>query len=235
MRVTCTKLSFRRKPVPQPGYIPIFPNNRHAKAFGYAESFDCSSLSPMQLGPVGGALNLENYYQHSKVYEDELVPREAGESHFCLCGNEELGRHAKPGPAFFAARHKAYHDPVPHRHKRRNVKPVYSWYCDADGTTHCCTYVQSRWFYCDNYARLCAETEAYRRLKERFDKGEAKIEIFGYDAFTPASLDEDTLYAYYCDESRPFGHEMVLLCMLLDQAPWARYREEHRAKRVKIQ
>jgi hypothetical protein len=216
------------KPVPQPGYIPIFPNNKHGHAFSYANSFDCSSLSPMQLGPVGGAHNLENMYQFSKIFEDELSDT------VCTCGNVELGTHYMPGPAFFAARHKAYKDVVPHRHKRRGGKPAYSWYTDAeDGTTHCCTYIQSRWFYCTLYVELASKTPAFQKLKAMYDDGVTKLEIFGYDAFTPDDLSEETLYKHYCDGRRPFGHEMVLLCMLLNTSPWIRNKEEARNKRIK--
>jgi hypothetical protein len=218
-RVTATKMHMRgKKPVPKEGYKSIFPNNRH----GTLGLFDCSSLSPMQLGPINRAHNLENYYQFSKVFEDELSDE------VCNCGNTELGKHYKPGPTFFAARHKAYNDPTPHRHKRRGKKPAYSWYIADDGTTTCCTYIQSRWFYCTLYESLAIKMPAFQRLKELYDDGTTKLEIFGYDAFTPT----EELYYHYCDGRRPFGHEMVLLCMLVGETPWI---EQVRQKRLKIE
>jgi hypothetical protein len=39
------------------------------------------------------------------------------------------------------------------------------------------------------------------------------VQICGYDACTPNAL--DTLYRRCCDPSRPFGHEMVILTLLL--------------------
>ena len=202
MRVTATKLKMRGpKPVPQQGYVPIFPNNKHAHAFSYKDSFDCSSLSPMQLGPVKGALLLENYYQFAKVYEDELSEEN------CECGNVELGPHKKPGPKFFAARHKAYNDPTPHRHKSRGPVPVYSWY----GEGMCCTYIQSRYHYCTHYVELASTRPAFARLQTL-----EQVEIFGYDAFTPT----EPLLKHYLDPSRPFGHELVLVCMLRGEEPW---------------
>jgi len=57
------------------------------------------------------------------------------------------------------------------------------------------------------------------------------LQIVGYDAYTPRATDPDTLYEHYLDETRPFGHEMVILTMLCvddtEQRPWNRFRREH--------
>jgi hypothetical protein len=42
------------------------------------------------------------------------------------------------------------------------------------------------------------------------------LEIVGYDAFEPTS----PLETHYKDQTRPFGHELVLYSLLKDERPW---------------
>lgn len=233
--ITARKMPFgRTKPTPTPGFTPIFPNNWHGHAFGY-ESGDFSSLSPMRLGPASNPLggkecgdkpskpivahNVENFYQFAKVFADEVITGER-----CDCLNQTFP-HDKPNPKFFAARDLAYADPIPHRHKKKGAKPLYSCY----GNVHY-TYIQSRWFYCIEMERLATPKEAYVRLKTLYDQG-THIEIHGYDAYKPDATDHETLYIHYLDEKRPFGHEMVLLAMIViddrEKYPWHRYKREN--------
>ncbi len=227
--ITARKIASARggKPPFTPGFIPIFPNNWHKHAFGYG-SGDFSSLSPMQLGPAkdgcgNAAHNVENFYQFAKVYSDELTDE------LCECrGTDDstFQYHFKPSGKFYANRDKAYADTVPHRHKKKGIKPEFSCY----GNIHC-NYVESRWFYCSEMERLLIPTEAFARLKKLYDEGKS-IEIIGYDAYKPDGTDADTLYRHYCDERRPFGHEMVILSIIAlgddkESYPWNRYRREH--------
>ncbi len=222
-RITAKKIIGRIKPVPTDGYTPIFPNNWHAHSYGYG-SGDFSSLSPMRLGPARykdlESKNVENFYQFAKVFPDEIGVDS------CTCGRPF--RHNAPGPSFIVARDNAYKDDVPHRHKKKGPKPLYSCYGDIH-----CTYIESRWFYCSEMERLLAEAPAFARLLAMYNDGKS-LELLGYDAYPPDAIDADTLYRHYCDEKRPFGHELVILTMIALGAegaasyPWNRYHREHR-------
>jgi len=209
--ITATKIRGRGKPVPQAGFTPIFPNNWHGHGFGYGTG-DFSSLSPMRLGPtVGGALNIENYYQFAKVFPNELSEER------CDCGSPSLGEHFKPSPKFYETKAAAYADKTPHRHKQKNVIPAYS---DYDGVH--CDYIESRYYYCSEMERLAKDTPAFKRLYDMFWVEKKSLEIFGYDAYPP---DVNNLHGHYNDPKRPFGHELVILTMIVlkpDDYPWKR-------------
>jgi len=226
-RVTATKIRGRSRPVPQPGFTPIFPNNWHGHAFQYGTG-DFSSLSPMQLGPTtDNAFNIENYYQFSKVFPNELSEE------VCDCGSISLGEHFKPGPKFYEARAAAFADKTPHRHKQKNVIPAYSAYGNPE--VHC-DYIESRWYYCSEMERLGSATPAFKRLYDMFWVEKKSLEIFGYDAYPPNGTDVESLYAHYCDPKRPFGHELVILTMIVlkpEEYPWKRERPVER-KKIKV-
>jgi hypothetical protein len=110
--------------------------------------------------------------------------------------------------------------------------PVYSVHVDSDGVERHFTYVESRYFYCLQMEKLATQTPAFTRLQKYKAEG-YKIQIVGYDAYTPDGIDPDTLYRHYRDPERPFGHEMVILTLLVidshhrDQYPWNRYYSDH--------
>lgn len=237
--------------VPAPGHLPIFPNNKHGHGFGYG--YDFSGLSPMRLGPVRhgqpslpDALSIENYHQFNKCFPNEINAAEP-----CECPRSAQWAHFKPAPLFYAKRAEAYADPVPHRHKydsavlkkankdyvnHRSINvPMYSVHETAAGEERHYTYLESRYFYCHAMETLIMSTRAeqWAQLQDLLARGYA-LQIVGYDAYTPRATDPETLYAaHYLDESRPFGHEMVILAMLCiddaEQRPWNRYRREHAA------
>jgi hypothetical protein len=226
--VTATKMRMRRTPVPAPGHYLVCPNNKHASNFGHPG--DYSSLSPMRLGPVawtpeGNALNIENFHQFAKCFPKELSDQPCTE-----CGYRE--EHNKPSEAFYETRKRGYADPTPHRHKfsaKDGNAPAFSVQFDEQGREHHYSYVQSRYFYCKQMELLATEREAFRQLVSLRQQGYS-LDIHGYDAYTPTGTDADTLYAHYCDPSRPFGHEMVILTLLVlepDQYPWDRFRREN--------
>ena len=239
-----------------PGWLPIFPNNKHGHGFNYGMG-DFSGLSPMKLGPVlhgqkdvPPATSIENYHQFNKVYVQELqdgVP--------CDCPRAGEWAHFKPIPEFYTLRNNGYRDPKPHRRKfsLKEIKdgkvkageevkgnafhknaPVYSVHVDPDGTERHFTYVESRYFYCLQMEKLAKATPAFARLQKYKGAG-YKLQIVGYDAYRPDGIDAETLYRHYCDPARPFGHEMVILALLaLDtepraRYPWNRYYDEHPA------
>lgn len=233
--------------VPDAGYMPIFPNNKHGNAFGYPCG-DFSGLSPMRLGPVRhgqaslpDAMNIENYHQCNKVFPNEILPNTP-----CDCPRSARWAHMKAAPIFYSKRLQAYLDVVPHRHKYDDAKlkaankayvkgnknvPLYSVHEIGNEERHF-TYVESRYFYCIQMETLIGSTRQaeWQRLQDYLARGYA-LQIVGYDAFRPTATDSDALYAHYQDGSRPFGHEMVILTILcLPNAadrPWHRYNADH--------
>jgi len=234
--------------VPAPGHLPIFPNNKHGHGFGYG--FDFSALSPMKLGPVRhgqpslpDAQSIENYHQFNKVFPNELLIDVV-----CECARSAEWAHFKAAPVFYAKRLEAYGDPVPHRHKYASAelkkankdyvgkakvnKPMYSVHETPTGEERHYTYLESRYFYCHQMETLISSTRPaqWSQLLDLLVRGYA-LQIVGYDAYTPRATDPDTLYEHYLDETRPFGHEMVILTMLCvddtEQRPWNRFRREH--------
>jgi hypothetical protein len=164
------------------------------------------------------AKNLENFHQFSKVFQSEV---------------DENG---DPTPAFREMRIRAFGDPVPHRHKfdypeikkmtQGNInKPLYSVFSDSNGTERRFSYVQSRYFYCSVYTQFCLRDNNFENLKEMIRDG-INLQIVGYDAYDVGDKD---LYDCYLDDSRPFGHELVLYTLLTvhdkTQYPWEKYRE----------
>lgn len=198
------------------GYLLVFPNNKHGNR---ADGYGCEALSPMRLGPVQHgepgvptALNIENYHQAAKVFSHEL---------------EDDGTTVKA--AFFELRDKLYQDAKAHRHKPGAIGvPEFSVHLDAYAGERRYAYVESRYFYCHWYERLAKATAECAHLRAQLQRG-VNLCITGYDG-RPVS--EQGIEAEYLDAGKPFGHEMVLYCLLTiadpAQYPWNRYYEGHK-------
>lgn len=208
-------------------YRNIFPNNKHGNR---CDGKGMPSLSPMRLGPVIHneldlpiALNIENYHQFSKVWPNEVDDK----------GN--------PTQTFRERQIEGFQDPIPHRHKfstevmtqlRKSVngenrnQPLYSVHKTIDGEERRFTYVESRYFYCHFYEILAKETSDFAKLKSYLDKG-INLLIVGFDGYEVIN----DLYTHYCDEKKPFGHELVLYSLLTiddpDNYPWNVYKKRH--------
>lgn len=211
-QVTVTKLKIMKKPEDIEGFLKIFPNFKHQNR---KDGFGCSSLSPKAMGPIEHnmphlpvAQNLENYHQFAKIFPFEII-------------NGKITEEAKD------IRVKAYESKIPHRHKYDAKKlkkygnvniPLYSLYYDKDGKEHKYTYIQCRYFYCHWYEKIAKETDDFKYLIDRLNKG-YNLQIVGYDGFTPKNVQE-----HYLDEKRPFGHELVLYTLLTidnpEEYPW---------------
>ena len=166
----------------------------------------------MSLGPVKHkqpgvpeSFTIENYHQFNKCFVHEL---DTVENRIKDC--------------FFNARDNAYQDKTPHRHKIKGKIPLFSIHLDATAGIRRYSYVQSRFFYCWWYEKLASVEPAFKFLQTQLAKG-INLCICGYDAHEPY----ENMYKVYCDESKPFGHEMVLYCLLKGVFPWKRYYEEH--------
>lgn len=230
-KVVCFMMRMMKEVPLREGYLNIFPNNKHQNR---KDGFGCSSLSPMQLGPVNHcqisndvslpvALNMENYHQYNKVYPNEV------------------DKNGDPTEEFRKRQLIGYKDKIPHRHKfdaktmaklRKQISgenrnaPLYSVCTTVDGTEKKFTYVQSRYFYCKAYEHLAKQTDDYKKLVKMIKRG-TNIVICGYDGY---EVTKD-IYAHYCDPKRAFGHELVLYSLLTTadekDYPWNKYRADN--------
>jgi hypothetical protein len=86
------------------------------------------------------------------------------------------------------------------------------------------SYIQSRQFYCNFYEQLASQQADFRHLKQKLIDG-YNLQIVGYDGRSMAGV---TAEQAYLDPSAPFGHELVLYCMLTienkDDLPWRKHK-----------
>ena len=200
-----------------PGYVNVNVTSGNSKWKG---------LSPMKIGPctfkeiilpmtwypsgihpgfadngdgyqVATSMNFENFWQGSKIMDVDLD----------ASGNIQ--------PSFFERRAKMMRDPQPHRRAlpKAKGKPISAYF---NGALY--DYIQSRPIYCDLYAAYASETPEYKELVRLRDSG-VNLHIIGYDGLD-TEVNEDTMMKAFLDPARPFGHELVLSCMLKDIAPW---------------
>jgi hypothetical protein len=227
-----TKLRMMRAPEHHPGFMKVFPNNRHG---GRSDGLGLPSLSPMRLGPVNHgqpglppAMTIEGFHQFGKVFPTEVDS--SGE----------------PVAEWFAMQLDAYRSLEPSRHKpaanatttgNKNV-PLYSAWVQRNGVRKKVTYIESRQFYCGFYERLVAvpDSEAatdFESLRACLDSG-YNLQIVGYDGRPVDEKDTDDLAGHlekmYLDPSAPFGHELVLYTLLAVENPadypWRRNQTE---------
>jgi hypothetical protein len=89
-----------------------------------------------------------------------------------------------------------------------------------------------REIYCPAYAQCVVKTKAYKKLEELLDDGvNVQVEfseniihndcdqILGYDGYDYIS-EGKTLKDCFYDTKRPFGHELVLACLLNGERVW---------------
>lgn len=220
--VKVSKLRMMKSPEYFKGYLNVFPNYKHENR---KDGFGCKSLSPKSMGPVGHqmpnlppAKNIENYHQFAKFWKFEM------------------DKNGNILPQYLQARIDAYNSTTPFRHKHErqtllkynnNVNiPEFSMYYDKDGKEHRYNYLDCRYFYCHFYEILAKEDSNFLKLKEMINNG-YNLNIVGYDGF---NVEKSTLEHYY-DTSRPFGHELVLYTLLVEEDsskyPWNIYYEKN--------
>lgn len=231
-KIICQKMGMMKAVELKNGYLNVFPNNKHQNR---TDGFGCASLSPMQLGPVKhrqpglpDALNIENYHQFNKVFHGEFTVDKTMKKTFTK--------------DFYTTRRNGYLDPVPHRHKPRTDRPdlghtdipVCSVHKTLLGFNRQFTYLESRFFYCMAYESLAKQTADFKEVMEKHKNG-VNLCICGYDAYPllTKNYDEMTqkLYDNYLNLDRPFGHELVLVCLLAlykDDYPWRRFHRENK-------
>lgn len=211
-KVCCRKLKMMSVAPHVPGFYSIFPNYKHG---GRSDGIGVPSLSPMSLGPVKGvgqlpeATNLENWWQGQKLYK------------------EEIDRYGNVAESFYLRRDAMFADPIPHRRKENMNSEVEAWlWTNNEGHQIRYKYVSSRQFYCNVYERLSENNTDLEDLRNLMKQG-MNLNIIGYDGFdfekaegrTPA----EKLMKCYLDDKRPFGHELVIVSLLLlkpEEYPW---------------
>jgi hypothetical protein len=215
--VMCSKMTMfqGQTPVFEPGFLNVFPNFKHQKQYG---GFGCKSLSPKDIGPIDHgqpglpvALNLENFHQFSKQFPGET------------------------DSDFRQAQVDAFNDPIPHRHKptasagpgkNKNIPRHWVWIRPETKERVVFGYKECRQFYCNYYERAVRELPDYKTLLSKLHAG-VNLRICGFDGYMP----DKSLEEHYLDESRPFGHELVLYTMLVHendpaQWPWRKHKTE---------
>ena len=216
-----------------PGYVNINATSGNARWKG---------LSPMKLGPfnlqehrvvtpwypngihpgftpVGTDLqvipctNMENIWQGSKVFDIDLESKiplwiEPGSI-------SELDVNRLIQPSFYERRRKMAYDPQPHRRALPKAK----------GTTVCAywdgtllAYLDSRLIYCELYTSLVQATPEYHELVRMRDAG-TNLQILGFDGQN-LPITPEAMRAACLDPTKPFGHELVLSCLLKGITPW---------------
>jgi hypothetical protein len=207
--IIVSKMHMMKNPIYVNGYLNVFPNYKHQNR---PDGFGCMKLSPKSLGPVHhnmpglpAATTIENYHQFSKFWQFELDDNDAILEKYKL------------------ARIEAYTAP-PLRHKydkktllkyNNNINiPKFSMYYDKDGNEHRYTYLQCRYFYCHYYELLATKEKDLITLKKMIKNG-YNLNIQGYDGYNITM----NLMEHYNDISKPFGHELVLYTLLVENDP----------------
>lgn len=178
-----------------------------------AEHVDAATLARDESQRLGGvalpasASNLENLWQYGKVWSGDIA--------------EGSGA---PSAGFFRRRAAGWTKAKADRHaladpsrkgsaqcRRTQETRYHYWFGQYLG------YVEARRrVYAPLYERLVRETDAWKELEARVARGE-KLLLIGYDAYDREDRSWDECFA---NEKRPFGHEMVLACMLENQRPF---------------
>lgn len=221
-KIICTKLYMMKDPIHYDGYKKVFPNYKHGNRI---DGYGCPKLSPKSLGPINHGMkdlpiakNLENFHQGAKVF------------------NCEVDEHNKITKQSYEIRKKIYNSSIPYRHKfefedmkklgKINKQPLFSIYYDKNNNEHRYNYIECRYFYCHYYEILVQKIDDFKILKKMLDDG-YNLQIIGYDGYPISNLMEQ-----YLDDSRPFGHELVLATMLIlenkDEYPWNIYYNTHK-------
>jgi len=153
--------------------------------------------------------NLENYWQGSKIYPQDIVN-----------GIIQL--------SFYQRRAKMMADSKPHRRAlpKSQGSPIAAYF---DGNI--LNYVPSRIYYIMYYSYLVQLLPEYQDLVRRLESGE-NLQILGFDGYDPASglpyganpITYEVLERAMYDPKRPFGHELVLCGILLGNCPWENFK-----------
>lgn len=154
-------------------------------------------LSPFKLGPVPlddgtTALNLENLWQFSGVYEEHW-----DSVNEC------------PLPEWYAWRDAGYANPLPHRYPMgKGVRPVCTWW-DGEALD---SFQTRQHLHTPTYIDSAKETGAWRWLLRELKRGK-RVVLRDFDTFDTVA-EGITLEAALADPNRKVGHGMILAAEL---------------------
>lgn len=196
-----------------------WPHVEGYERFNVCKNNKYQDLSPMLLGPVYDengeeyGKNIEDAWQCSKVFEHQLENgKESLKSDEWWAKWNEWSRRGRFSGE--ARRHRTIKSTPPD-------KTLFSYYMGDR-----LDYITSRKrMYAVWYAQTVKKTNAYKDLKARHLSGQnlLLLEYDGLDRDNPEEnkdLDEKSLQQYIDDPSRPFGHALVLACVLLGFEVW---------------
>jgi len=225
-RLQCLKISAMRVAPFQEHYLNVM---LVLDAVRRRDGIDGSALAPGRLGPV--------------VHEQPGLPPATSVSAYVV-GSEvwtcEMDLASRmPIPHWFEMRIEIFGSVVVRRPKYRYFETTnrleYSLYVTLAGQERRFDAIEARYFFCTAYADLAVRKRLFAQLKEWHADG-VDLCFCGFDAPStpvPWPLTADALYRdYYCNDKVAFGHELVLLALLLcedthDELPWDRYRREY--------
>ncbi len=208
-QVRCNKLPNRFASLPEDRNHPQIEGFKNINVCSGSPSKDWRTLSPMLLGPIEYqfheigdekethlfATNLENLWQFSKVWP-----------------GEEDAKTKLPSRIFFTRRQQGWLDKKAHRRVKPGA-PLYSYFKGEK-----LNYLEARRkIYCPLYASLVEKTPASQKLYKMVHEQGQNIQTLGYDGY---AFSGKTLRECFLDTSRPFGHELVLVCLLLNDRVW---------------
>ena len=220
--VICSKMFMMKKFEPTLDYQTIFPNFKHKNR---RDGKGYPSLSPMSLGSVQHnidtlppALSLEGFWQGSKLYEEE-------------CHEKIPNRTFFPNSTFYLNREMMFLANPPLRRKPNMTSKVVAFvWEDKNGCEEYLDYLTSRQVYCHLYERLVEKNRDLIALRWFIDVG-YNLNIVGYDGYDFHSQEGDTLAQKllncYLDTTKPFGHELCLVSLLVlkpKEYPWRIYK-----------
>lgn len=173
------------------------------KMYGYrnincctsSKSFSC--LSPMKLGPIKEkglvSENLENFWQFSKVWKDDL---------------DEEGNIKEE---FYKRRKKAFASKKATRH----VPGKKGKYCEFVlwGEERLDFYEAKKKIYCKLYEKYAVKTQAFKELLDMIEGG-YNIQILGYDGRDIKDISTFPYEEEMRSSEHIFGHEIVLAHLL---------------------
>lgn len=174
-----------------------------------------SQLSPFLLGPVrthtgDTAMNVENAWQFSKIYEEHWDKQ-----------------NDRPLMSYYKWREQGWADERAHRYPMgKGRKPLGCYWDDSDisgliqnnGLTD---YIHSRaMIYSTIYAKAVKKTKAYDKLKTYVEEfPERNLYLLDYDAYDHRALGMDYIDVMRCEE-RKMGHAFVLAMCLEKKPVW---------------
>ena len=228
--VMCTKMSMMKEVNHTEGYLSVYPNKKHGNR---KDGLGLPALSPMNLGPIDSkqpnlpiSHNLENFWYASKLFPSQILCKK--ESHDDCDGKCFRKYQIEMFTNSEAERHN--------KHSKENGKKVFplGWlWTESNGTTKLFKYVESRQFYCNYYERLVKKEDQFKKLINLMNDG-MNLNIIGYDGINlNITLDDvkEHLNACYLDGSKPFGHELCLMTMLVfedeEDYPWRKHKTEN--------